>query len=288
MASSVAIPAPNRVSVSLSTIRDAHGSGAWVHRLIENPQDIGDLICEPAGTGAPAQWRPNADEFVSILGGRYTVEIEELGEWEAEEDTHICIPSGHAARFAAKGSEPGVRISIRRPDAQALTADRRTPTERRDAHSILPTPTAKTQNRSDKPGPNQPLISLKQLKELYGPAPWTHQVIANPSYMTNIIYAKPHPLPAGHWHADCDEWWMIREGELEWVLDGLGSHKVKRGDFVCAPLGYLHRIHVIGDVPAIRMPTVLFGYPSVPHLPPEIRGFARRGLEGYPQGATGL
>ncbi|MGH2352848.1 MAG: hypothetical protein ACRDJN_14665, partial [Chloroflexota bacterium] len=63
---------------------------------------------------------------------------------------------------------------------------------------------------------------------------------------------------------------------------GLGSHTVKRGDFVCAPLGYLHRIHVIGDVPAIRMPTVLFGHPSVPHLPPEVYGHARRGLPGYP------
>ena len=46
--------------------------------------------------------------------------------------------------------------------------------------------------------------------------------------------------------------------------------------------GYLHRIHIIGDVPGVRMPTVMFGYPSVPHLPPEIYGHARRGLPGYP------
>ena len=42
---------------------------------------------------------------------------------------------------------------------------------------------------------------------------------------------------------------MIREGELEWVFDGIGTHRVKRGDFVCAPIGYLHRIHVVGDAP---------------------------------------
>jgi mannose-6-phosphate isomerase-like protein (cupin superfamily) len=216
------------------------------------------------------------------------VEIEELGSWEAEEDSYICIPSGHAARLTVRGSEPGVRISIRRPDAQALPADRRTPAERRSAHSVLPTPAAEKQARSDKPGPNRPFITMQQLKELYGPAPWSHQVIANPSYMTNFIYALPHALPAGHWHSDCDEWWMIREGELEWVLDGLGSHKVQRGDFVCAPLGYLHRIHVIGDVPAIRMPTVLYGYPSVPHLPPEVYGYSRRGLKDHPLGASGL
>jgi hypothetical protein len=27
---------------------------------------------------------------------------------------------------------------------------------------------------------------------------------------------------------------------------------------------------------------VLFGHPSVPHLPPDIFGHARRGLAGYP------
>ena len=144
-------------------------------------------------------------------------------------------------------------------------------------------PTAVAQRATAKgPAPNQPFLTMAQLKEIYGPAPWSHQIISNPSYMTNFIYAMPAPVPGGHWHSDCDEWWMIREGELEWVFDGLGAHQVKKGDFVCAPLGYLHRIHVIGDVPAIRMPTVLFGHPSVPHLGPEIHGHARRGVPGIP------
>ena len=281
MPSSTPIPQPNRPAVSLSTIRDAHGGGWWIHRLIENAQDVADVIHEPPGTPAVAWWRPNADEFVAVIGGRYEVEIEEVGAFQAEEDSYVCVPKGHAARFAVAGNEPGIRVSIRQPNAQALPADSRSPAERRSAHSVLPTPSARRAEGKG-PTPNQPFIPMAQLKELYGPAPWSHQVIANPSYMTNFIYAKPHDLPAGHWHSDCDEWWMIREGELEWVFDGIGAYQVKKGDFVCAPLGYLHRIHVVGDVPGIRMPTVLFGHPSVPHLPPEIYGHARRGLPGYP------
>ena len=278
------IPQPNRPAVSLSTIREAHGRGYWVHRLMENAQDIADVIHEPGGEKRSAQalWRPNADEFVTVIAGRYDVEIEELGSWVAEPDSYVCIPMGHAARFAVQGSEAGVRVSVRKPDAQALTADTRTPAERRSAHSVMPTPTPKETRGGKGPAPNQPFLTMAQLKETYGPAPWSHQVIANPSYMTNFIYAKPHDLPAGHWHSDCDEWWMIREGELEWVFDGLGAYQVKKDDFVCAPLGYLHRIHVIGDVPAIRMPTVLFGHPTVPHLGPDVKGWARRGLEGFP------
>ena len=281
MTSSVTIPPPNRPSVSLSTIRDAHGAGPWVHRLMENPQDIADVIYEPAGSAAAAQWRPNADEFVAVIGGRYEVEIEELGTFQADEDSYVCIPKGHAARFAVQGSQPGVRVSVRQPDAQALPADGRTAAERRSAHSQLPTPTPR-EGRGKGPAPNQPVITMMQLKELYGEPNWSHQVIANQSYMVNFIHNKPHDLPAGHWHSDCDEWWLIREGQLEWVFDGIGAHQVKKGDFVCAPRGYLHRIHVIGDVPAIRMPVVLFGHPSVPHLPPDILGHARRGLTGYP------
>lgn len=278
------LPQPNRPAVSLSTIRDAQGDGFWIHRLMENPQDIADVIHEPGGDrrGSQTMWRPNADEFVTVIAGRYEVEIEELGTWVAEPDSYICIPMGHTARFSVQGSEPGVRVSIRKPDAQALTADTRSPAERRSAHSVMPTPTPKSGRGETSPAPNQPFLTMAQLKEAYGPAPWSHQVIANPVYMTNFIYAKPHDLPAGHWHSNCDEWWMIREGELEWVFDGIGAYQVKKDDFVCAPMGYLHRIHVSGDVPGIRMPTVLFGHPSVPHLGPELKGHARRGLEGFP------
>ena len=277
-ASSVSVPPPNRPSVSLSTIHDAYGEAPWTHRLIENEQSYADLICERPGTSSPLSWRPNADEFVAILEGRYEVEIEELGTFQVEPDTFLCIPKGHEARFNARGDEPGVRISIRQPDSQSLPADHRPPSERRSAHSVIPT----VLGSREAPGgfaPNQPCLTLTQLKEARGAAPWSHRVIDNERFMTNLIYATPAPTPAGHWHSDCDEWWMIREGELEWVFDGIGTHNVKRGDFVCAPRGYLHRIHVTGDAPGIRMPTVL---PNVPHPGPDVYGYARRGIPGFP------
>jgi mannose-6-phosphate isomerase-like protein (cupin superfamily) len=276
--SSASIPAPNRPSVGLATIHDAQGEAPWTHRLIENPQSYGDLLCERPGSASAPLWRPNADEFVAVLEGRYEVEIEELGTFSAEEDTFLCIPKGHSARFVARGDTPSVRISIRQPDAQTLPADRRTPAERRSAHSVIPT----VLPSREAPGgfaPNRPCLTLAQLREAHGEPPWSHRVISNERYMTNLIYAQPAPVPAGHWHSDCDEWWMIREGELEWVFDGIGTHRVKRGDFVCAPVGYLHRIHVVGDAPGIRMPTVL---PNVPHPGPEVYGYARRGIPGFP------
>ena len=80
--SSATIPAPNRPAVSLSTINDAQGDAPWSHRLIENAQSYADLLCERPGTVSPALWRPNADELVAILEGRYEVEIEDLGTFQ--------------------------------------------------------------------------------------------------------------------------------------------------------------------------------------------------------------
>ncbi len=282
-AGGAAIPHPNQVSVSLSTIYDAYGEPPWVHRLIENAQSYADLICERPGSASAWLWRPNGDELVAILDGRYEVEIEEIGTFDAEEDTYLCIPKGHAAQFRVVGSTPGIRISVRQPAAQPLPRDRRSPAERRSAHSVIPT----VLPGREAPGgyaPNRPILTLAQLKEARGPAPWSHRMISNEHFMTNLIYQLPSPPPAGHWHAECDEWWMIREGELEWIFDGLGTHRVRRGDFVCAPQGYLHRIHTIGDVPSIRIPTVL---PNVPHPGPEVYGYARRGLPDYPRAAQG-
>lgn len=278
MTSGTTIPAPNRPSIGLSTIHDAYGQSPWTHRLIENNESYADLMCERPDTSSAPLWRPNGDEFVTILEGRYEVELEGVGTFEADEDSFICVPKGHVARFRVLGSAPGVRIGVRRPPAQAMPADRRTPAERRSAHSVIPT----VKVAREAPGgylPNAPFVTLAQLKEARGPAPWTHRLIENEHFQSNLIYQMPSPVPAGHWHSDCDEWWMIREGELEWVFDGIGTHKVKRGDFICAPRGYLHRIHVLGDVPGIRIPTVL---PNVPHPGPEVMGYARRGVPGFP------
>jgi hypothetical protein len=35
----------------------------------------------------------------------------------------------------------------------------------------------------------------------------------------------------------------------------------------------------VGDAPGIRMPTVL---PNVPHPGPDVYGYARRGIPGFP------
>ncbi len=273
-----AIPAPNRPLVGIATIDDAHGGGVWHHRLIENAQTYADLLREAPGSVTAPVWRPNADEFVAILDGRYEVEIDDHGTFVAEADTYICVPKGHAARFHVLGGSHGVRTSVRQPNAQSLPADRRTPAERRSAHSVIPT----VQVIEEAPGnltPNRVRLTLADLKLVRGEANWAHRVMDNETFMTNLIYMKPHDLPAGHWHADCDEWWMIREGTIEWVFDGIGTHQASRGDFVCAPRGYLHRIHVIGDVPGIRMPSVL---PNVPHPGPDVLGYARRGIPGFP------
>ncbi|MAG34853.1 MAG: hypothetical protein CL878_01165 [Dehalococcoidia bacterium] len=268
------IPAPNRPAVGLDEIKDAHGSAPWAHRLIENAQNYADLICDLPGTESPAQWLPNSDDFVVILEGSYECEIEEHGTHVLGEDSFLCIPKGHAVQYRVTSDEPAIRVTIRWPDAQALPADRRTPAERRSAHSVMPTVPA-----TGRPGtpehlvPNQAVLTLDDLKQTRGPAPWSHLLIANEGFMNNLIYLEPHPPPDGHWHAICDEWWMIREGQLRWDLEGIGVYTVKRGDFVCAPAGYLHKINVIGDVPAIRMPSVV---PRVPHLGPEVTGYQRR------------
>ena len=84
---------------------------------------------------------------MAVLEGRYEVEIEDLGTFQAEPDTYLCVPKGHARASASKGDEPAVRVSIRQPDSQALPADRRSPAERRSAHSVIPTVLARGGSR---------------------------------------------------------------------------------------------------------------------------------------------
>ena len=166
-----AIPAPKRPSVGIAAIDDAHGGAIWHHRLIENAQTYADLLREAAGSVTAPAWRPNADEFVAILEGRYEVEIDDHGTFEADADTDICVAKGHAARFHVLGGSHGVRTSVRQPNAQSLPAGRRTPAERRSAHSVIPTVQV-IDEALGRLTPNRVRLTLADLRLVRGEANW--------------------------------------------------------------------------------------------------------------------
>ncbi len=122
-------------------------------------------------------------------------------------------------------------------------------------------------------------VSLAELKQAHGAAPWADRIIMNDRTVATVICQPPGQENDWHYHL-ADEWWMIAEGEQAWEIEGQDKPiYVKAGDFVLAPANCCHLIHVLGDKPAIRIAVSYNGEwhrherenPPMPPVPTGIR-----------------
>ena len=103
-------------------------------------------------------------------------------------------------------------------------------------------------------------ISLEEIKRELGPPPWSHPVVLADHIFGAVIYQESGHENDRHCH-NHDEWWVVLEGEIDWVIEGREDRPVhaKAGDFVYVPALTFHHIFPRGDGPSIRVGIALPG-----------------------------
>jgi len=102
-------------------------------------------------------------------------------------------------------------------------------------------------------------ISLEAIKEEMGPPNWARRVVAVEHVEGCVICQGAGTVNDRHCH-DYDEWWVVLEGEIDWVIEGRGGTvHAKAGDFIFVPARTFHQIFPKGDGPSIRLALALPG-----------------------------
>ena len=112
-------------------------------------------------------------------------------------------------------------------------------------------------------------ISLERIKEEKGPPPWSHQVTLADHVCGVVIYQDAGQANDRHCHT-YDEWWIVLEGEIDWVIEGREESPVeaRAGDFIFVPARTFHQIFPKGDGPSVRIGVALPGHGHL-HVKPE-------------------
>lgn len=76
-------------------------------------------------------------------------------------------------------------------------------------------------------------------------------LVANADTLTIVTQIAVTRLKVGevaavHSHADMEEWFLIMEGNIEFLIDGVIYH-CHKDDFVTIPVGSTHELHAISD-----------------------------------------
>ena len=96
-------------------------------------------------------------------------------------------------------------------------------------------------------------ISLEEIKKEMGPPNWVRQIVDLDHVRGAIICQESGKVNDNHVH-NYDEWWIILEGEIDWVIEGREETvRAKAGDFVFVPALTFHHIFPKGGKPSIRL-----------------------------------
>ena len=111
-------------------------------------------------------------------------------------------------------------------------------------------------------------ISLEKIKAEMGPPPWSHRVVLADHVAGVVIHQESGRENDRHCH-DYDEWWVVLEGEIDWVIEGREDRPVqaKAGDFVYVPALTFHQIYPKGGAPSTRLGIALPGHGHVHEKP---------------------
>ncbi len=111
-------------------------------------------------------------------------------------------------------------------------------------------------------------ISLDEIKAAKGLPNWSHAVTLTDHVTGVVIYQDAGTENDNHCHT-YDEWWVVLEGEIDWVIEGLQEPvQAKAGDFVFVPARTFHKIFPKGDGPSVRVGVALPGHSHL-HQRPE-------------------
>lgn len=76
-------------------------------------------------------------------------------------------------------------------------------------------------------------------------------LVANTDTLTNVTQIaltrlKAGEIAAAHSHLDMEEWFLITEGDINFIIDGVTYH-CHKDDFVTISIGSSHELHAISD-----------------------------------------
>lgn len=90
------------------------------------------------------------------------------------------------------------------------------------------------------------------------------RIVSTPSTVATVISQMPGDGNRLHYHPDCDEWWLVVEGQFDFYMDG-DKERVSEGSIVVVPRGVWHQITAVGDKRAVRLAVSKEGAAHVYH-----------------------
>jgi mannose-6-phosphate isomerase-like protein (cupin superfamily) len=244
--------APNKPHWKLSDVLAKHsGQRSWQEDIVSDRDFVARYISMAPGEKTKRQFFADDRVFWFVQSGRLRVNIDGQEPFIAGPGYLVQVPYRVAYSIATEGSEPALRFEVRGAQAAPLYPADETPAPLDGKKYVKVSYTG----HGEYDEVNKPYMDFT--KDVVNANGRGGPFVKDDHTFANIIRgpgAPPAPpTNLGHFHVGYSEFWLVLEGKIDYLIEGVPFFTAEPGDVVYAPQGRWHRASWGGTGPATRL-----------------------------------
>lgn len=244
--------APNKPHWKLSEVLAKHsGQRSWQEPIVSDRDFVARYISMAPGEKTKTQFFADDRIFWIVQSGQVRVSIDGQPPFVASRGFLVQVPYRTAYSVETVGSEPSVRFEVTAAQAVPLYPADETPPPLAGKKYVKVSYTG----RGGYDEVNKPYLDFN--KDVVGANGRGGPFVKDDKTFANLIRGQGQPPPPptnfGHFHVGYSEFWLVLEGQIDFLIEGVPFFTADQGDVVYAPQGRWHRASFGGRAMATRL-----------------------------------
>jgi mannose-6-phosphate isomerase-like protein (cupin superfamily) len=244
--------APNKPHWKLSEVLAKHsGQRSWREDIVSDRDFIARYISMAPGEKTKKQFFADDRVFWIVQSGRMRVNIDGQEPFVANPGFMVQVPYRVPYSIETEGSEPSLRFEITGAQAVPLYPIEETPAPIEGKKYL----TVSYTGRGAYDETNKPFLDFT--KDVVNANGRGGPFVKDDKTFANMIRGPGQPPPPptnlGHFHIGYSEFWLVLEGKIDYLIEGVPFFTAEPGDVVYAPQGRWHRASSGGTGSATRL-----------------------------------
>lgn len=236
---------PNKPLKKFVDILARHrGKSDWAETEVLTRDFLGQYISMGPGQKTKTQFWADDRVYWVVMSGQMRVTIQGVEPFIATKGFLVQVPYRVPYSMETVGDEPVLRFEVRPSGETPSYPISETPTPVKGIKFIK----ANYSGQGKYEGVNKPYIDFE--KDIVAAGGKGGGAVKDDHTWANIIRSQGVPTPPptswGHFHENFAEFWLIMEGQEEFLIQGLPLIKADYGDIVFAPEERWHRALAAG------------------------------------------
>jgi len=243
---------PNQLHKKLSDVLARHkGQASWSETVALTRDYIAEYIQMAPGERTKAQFWADDRIFWSIQAGRIRFHIEGQEPFVASKGFLVQVPYRNVYWMETVGDEPALRFEVRSAGQVPSHPISETPPTVPGWKFVQATYTGK----DNYDAVNKPYLDFQ--KTIVEGGGRGGGFVRDDHTWANVIRGRgappPPPTQWGHFHENFDEFWIVLEGQIDFLVEGEELVSATTGDILFAPRERWHRASFGGSGMSTRL-----------------------------------